>query len=123
MNRLTDHFTEEEFACPHCQKVVVDSVLVTLLEDLRVRLGFPLHINSGYRCPEYNRTLKDAVSDSAHTYGLAFDISCSDGDKRFRIVEGALAIGFKRVGVGKSFVHLDTGSQQTGHPAPRIWTY
>ena len=53
---LNEHFTVDEFACHHCgQCITISPRLLELLEKLRRNIGgFPLHINSGYRCPVHN---------------------------------------------------------------------
>lgn len=45
----------------------------TLLEPIRLLLGVPLHVDSGYRCSALNIAICGAV-DSAHLYGRAADI-------------------------------------------------
>lgn len=46
------------------------------LEQVRALVGRPIVISSGYRCPDLNKWVGGAPS-SAHTLGLAADISCS----------------------------------------------
>jgi hypothetical protein len=52
--------------------------------------------------------------------GEASDVSCFDAEQRFKIVRSALKVGFTRIGIGKTFVHLD---KDPFLPGPRIWTY
>lgn len=120
MGNLSEHFDRHEFACSHCGKALVQPHLLTILELVRKAADFPFHINSGYRCPEYNASLKDSVPDSAHTKGLAVDVSCVDGERRFRLVEAALTQGIRRIGIARTFVHLDVAQDM---PGPRIWLY
>jgi hypothetical protein len=63
-------------------------------------------ITSAYRTPEENAEV-GGVPESSHLKGLAVDIACSDSINRFKIVFGALASGFKRIGLAKDHVHLD----------------
>lgn len=44
------------------------------LEQVRSLLGYPIRINSAYRSDEVNRRV-GGTPDSAHTFGLAADIS------------------------------------------------
>jgi len=44
-----------------------------VLQPLRVALGFPIHISSGYRCPFLNAAIGGARS-SQHQYGKAADV-------------------------------------------------
>ena len=51
-------------------------ILAKGLELVRVTLGnLPIHVNSGYRCPELNRAVGGA-QNSMHMQGLAADILC-----------------------------------------------
>ena len=45
------------------------------LDEVRRRLGHPLEISSGYRCPALNVAVGGAPS-SQHTQGLAADFTC-----------------------------------------------
>lgn len=63
---ITNAFTAE----------VVDNLqrlCVEVLEPLRARLGHPVKINSGYRCPELNKAV-GGVPNSFHLQGRAADI-------------------------------------------------
>ncbi len=48
-----------------------------VLEPARKYLGIPIHINSGYRCPQLNKRVKGS-STSQHLNGEAADITCID---------------------------------------------
>lgn len=52
--------------------------------------------------------------------GKAVDIRCGSSAVRFRVVSGLLAAGFRRIGVGRIFVHVgcDAGKAQDV-----IWDY
>lgn len=45
-----------------------------LLEPVRALLGFPLHIDSGFRCPQVNAAVGSTASHSAHLDGRAADV-------------------------------------------------
>ncbi len=75
-DRLSAHFTAAEFMChdPSYHYLRVSPELVRRLEKIRTDLGgAAIHINSGYRPPEYNHSVNGA-SNSAHIDGLAADI-------------------------------------------------
>jgi len=77
-----------------------------LAEDLS---GIEFDINSGYRCPEYNRSKKIGSSDSSsHPKGMAGDVDCRDSWKRWKIVFALHDAGFTRIRIGKTFIHADT---------------
>ena len=91
--------------------------LKTVIEALSFALGGVI-VTSGYRCLKHNQEV-GGVPDSAHTKGLAADISCKDGAYRLKLVLQALKSGIMRIGIGKTFVHIDID-----HSKPdSIWLY
>ena len=86
MTRLTPHFTLEEFTfsqtaarkgidnTPH--EGILDNlcILANGMEDVRNLLNAPIHVSSGYRCPELNDLL-GSKRTSQHTKGLACDFT------------------------------------------------
>lgn len=109
------YFSEAEVA-----KWKLKPELFTLLDDLRGKCGFPFIINSGLRTKAENDALQGSVSESAHLSGLAVDLSITDSLKRFKLIEVALKNGIKRIGVGKTFVHIDL---DTTKPQSVVWHY
>ncbi len=100
------HFKQTEFACKHCGKVKVSSVLITKLEALRAELGnIPIVITSGYRCPIHNKVI-GGVKNSQHTRGTAADIKVNHYTPA-EVAHFARMVGFGYVKVYKSWVHLD----------------
>ena len=75
----SEHFTRRELDC-HCGcdtplSIERELYLTALeLEKLRAVVGMPLYINSGYRCPPYNKRIGGAPK-SQHMQGKAADIS------------------------------------------------
>jgi len=122
---LSTNFYSYEFRCPcpKCKrkKVRVSSLLLFKLEMLRAELGDePIYINSGNRCPEYNRTI-DGFPTSPHIPnpdGEAADIKMTELDP-IDIGLAAEKIGGMRIGIGTNFVHLDVRK-----PNPsKFWIY
>ena len=73
------YFGRHEFACK-CGKcggypVEPKEAFVRKLDAFRERVGEPVYINSGIRCPEHNEAVGGA-KDSRHLYGDAADIRC-----------------------------------------------
>ena len=120
MGDLTENFSAWEFACPCCGEARIQPHHVEMLQQVRDTIDFPMHINSGYRCALYNATLADAVPNSAHTRGEASDVSCRDAAYRIALVQAALEVGFNRIGIAKTYIHLD---KDPFLPAPRMWVY
>lgn len=58
---------------------IVDNLnrLADYLDGIREKLGKPILISSGYRCPVLNRAV-GGVANSQHQKGLAADLVCAD---------------------------------------------
>lgn len=84
----------------------MDADFVCRLDMLRLMCGFPLIINSGFRTPMHNASV-GGKANSAHLRGLAADIQVADSSQRFKLKRLAHMLGFRRIGNGSSFVHLD----------------
>lgn len=87
MTALSEHFSLEEMIVSQtAARLGIDNTpspavvghltnLANCLEAVRVLLGFPLIISSGYRSPELNKAL-GGVMNSAHVDGDAADFLC-----------------------------------------------
>ena len=117
--RLSDHFTAHEAACPCCGMLTVNRTLVGCLERLREMCGnVPVRVTSWCRCKAWNE-LVGGVPASQHTLGRAVDIVVQGMDP-IEVAEIANRIGeFSHGGIGiyETFVHLDV--RTTG---PARWT-
>lgn len=69
------------FAVRDAVKELVEKVL----QPLRDRVGHPLRVNSGYRCPELNRAVGGAAT-SQHVRGEAADVAAADPYLLARVV-------------------------------------
>lgn len=78
-HQISEHFKVREFAQKdfRCDRVIVESELIDVLEDIRAHFNKPVIITSGYRTPEYNTKI-GGVKNSQHTKGTAADIKVSD---------------------------------------------
>lgn len=58
---------------------IVDNLnrLADYLDGIREKLGKPILVSSGYRCPMLNKAV-GGVSNSQHLKGLAADVVCAD---------------------------------------------
>lgn len=92
---------------------------VQRLDVLRHWLGVPLKINSGLRTAEHNNAV-DGVEGSAHLTGWAADIYCRTSGDRLRLMRAAVMLGFNRIGVGTTFIHLDMDPTK---PRDVVWLY
>lgn len=69
-----------------------------------------VHINSGYRTPEYNATLPGASSTSQHLTGHAADIRMDDISPE-DLAAFCHTLGFNEVGCYNTFVHIGVRSK------------
>ena len=117
------YFKREDFACKHCGENNTEDEFISSLDALRGRVGFPLIVTSGYRCPTHNAAVSSTGPNGPHTTGRAVDLAVSH-DKAYWVLKEALSMGFTGIGVrghGDSrFVHLDA---ITGDSRPRVWSY
>jgi len=115
------YFKEAEFqrCSPSCSLQDMDQELMDKIDELREKAGIPLVLNSAYRSKTWDLD-KGRTGDSAHTRGLAVDIRCSSSANRLKIVQVAIKVGFCRIGVANSFIHVDIDKSL---PQNVLWTY
>jgi uncharacterized protein YcbK (DUF882 family) len=89
------------------------------LDKARKLARTPFVINSGYRTDSHNKKVKGS-KNSAHLIGKAADIACSNDAKRFLILQALLKVGFTRIGIAKTFIHVDNDESKNSN---RTWTY
>jgi uncharacterized protein YcbK (DUF882 family) len=97
----------------------MNQAFIDRLDQLVDRLGYKPGINSGFRTAARNAAVKGSAN-SAHLRGLAVDLQAMSGRARFQIVQAALQVGITRIGVAKTYVHLD---MDQALPGQVIWTY
>lgn len=115
------YFTDEEFrkATPSCSLSDMDENFMSKLDHARDIAGVPFIVSSAFRSEEYEKK-KGRSGTSRHTLGIAIDIRCYDNALRFRIVNALLSVGFRRIGIASSFIHVDDGYPTS---LPLIWLY
>ena len=89
------NFRPAEFACrgaPGRGSIRIAAPLLDKLQALRIAMGRPMVVTSGYRSAGYNATLPGAAPNSTHVQGLAADISMGNflGDEVLFIHQGRL---------------------------------
>ena len=102
-------------------KNIEDNMDVNFLDKLdkaREYANIPFIINSAYRSPEHPESIKNPTS--SHIKGLAVDISAKDSRKRFLILDALIAVGFSRIGIAGTFIHVDLDLDKSQNV---IWTY
>lgn len=123
-DQITPHFKYGEFKCKCCGTNFTKREFIEKLETARVHSNtidskVSYNIISGYRCPEHNEYV-GGVKDSAHTTGIACDIQFKNNHDKFVILYGVFKAGFKRIGEGNGFIHVDT---DTNKPQYTKWGY
>ena len=61
------------------------ALVENVLDPAREKLGMPIKVNSGYRCPLKNKAV-GGVENSQHLRGEAADIHCDDNAKLAKLI-------------------------------------
>jgi len=111
--RLSPHFRAEELACPcdECDRLVVHWALVELLQRMRWRVGRPIIVTSGFRCPSHNEEVGGSTA-SLHIFGMAADVQCSGLTPR-QLRDIADDCGAGGLGVYPRHLHVDVGEERS----------
>ena len=102
------HFSAKEFTCDgvNCfDKMDVDTL--HKLDTAREYANIPFTITSSWRSEEKNKAINGA-KNSAHLRGYAIDIACESSIDRFIILDALICVGFRRIGIAKTFIHADS---------------
>ena len=115
------YFEMKEFACKCCGQLPpsaeqnLQALVEHVLDPARERLGIPITVNSGYRCPAHNKAV-GGVKNSQHLKGEAADITCADNKRLAEIIEQLgnfdqlivyptfLHVSYKRQGVNRESI-------------------
>ena len=126
------HFSFNEFKCKcngrysSCERIHMLKDHINRLEIYRTRIGAPISIVSGYRCPGHNNAVGGA-SSSQHMYGSATDILGLRVTAWVRALHLFAGIGYRSS--NGTVVHVDsrdlspvnlTNSTRTN---PAMWKY
>jgi zinc D-Ala-D-Ala carboxypeptidase len=121
MTWSSQFFTKEEMRCKHTGKDGMQPEFMRRLDILREAYGKPMRVTSGYRHPSHPVEARKQRSDGEHTRGMCCDIAVADGHERFRLVSLAIQLGFTRIGIAKTFVHIGLGGEGLSNNV--IWDY
>lgn len=126
--KLTEHFDLQEFTYSETAKrygiknkpktLIIDNIRTLceeILEPLRLEIGKPIHISSGYRCLELNKKI-GGVPTSQHCLGQACDFVV-EGMTPYEVVKVILELNlpFDQVGLYDTFVHISYGERHRRH--------
>ncbi len=98
---------------------MMQPIFIDKLTFAREMAGIPFKINSGYRTIEHNSAVGGSTT-SSHLRGYAADIACTRNEDRALILESLWAAGFSRIGIGRTFIHVDCDPDKYIH---RVWIY
>ena len=96
----------------------MDKEFLFKLDEARMMAGTPFKITSGYRTEAHNKKV-GGVKGSSHTKGCAVDIAINSGLQRSVIVCALAKAVFTRIGIAKTFVHVDLDKEKQ----QSIWLY
>ena len=118
---MSKYFQAAEFkrCSPSCTIEQMDAGFLCLLDRVREAAGIPLVLNCAYRSVAHEKA-QGRSGNSAHTRGKAVDIRCNASATRYKIVAAALSCGIRRIGIGRTFVHLDNDDTL---PQGVMWDY
>lgn len=119
---LSKSFNSGEFEDGISEYVLIDKRLVDRLQKLRDHLICPIKITSAYRSPAKQEQLRKqgyetANGISTHEVGCAVDLWTGKHTGE-QLERAARFVGFKSVGVGTSWVHVDIRDDKE-----RRWEY
>lgn len=116
--------TDKKLLCtcghPDCDKRSVSQEHLDRVQMVRDRVGHPLTVTSGGRCP-FHEDEKSRTKPADHQNRVGVDVSCN-GATRGNIVKAAIESGCNAIGVAKTFVHLGYREHiPSGHVT--MWVY
>jgi len=121
------HFSYKDFDSPDMlgSGNLMDENFLQMLDEVRDKFGKPIVINSGYRSQEHNAAVggkpkTETSKGSSHMYGLAADIKCDNSVDRFHLIFLLQETGFQRIGVAKTFIHVDLDLEKSQQV---MWMY
>ena len=110
----TENFAWSEFFSPDIGELILSPLTlhhITLLQELRERLGRPLKVTSGYRSPQHNQMVGGAARSMHLKFATDITPIKLEADERdialTAIYHLAQDIGFTGMGRYNTFIHLD----------------
>lgn len=113
------HFDLSEFDSPDQpgSGSNMNPAFLQMLDQARTYSGIPYRITSGFRTPEHHAELKrrgyPTAKKSAHLSGFAADIRAETSTQRMLILHGLIRAKFNRIGIGRTFIHVDDDPAKT----------
>lgn len=101
-------------------KLDIAHPMLFFLESIEREIG-EITINSGARCPAHNAKV-GGKPNSAHTLGLAVDVSTPTPSERYAILKALFKRDVKRIGWSKDkkFIHFDIATGAVPNPTDSL---
>ena len=120
---IPNYFGAHEFRCQcgNCDLGFddMDDTMIEMLNKARHIADFPFVMTSAIRCLAHNKDVGGSVT-SSHLDGMAVDIHAGNSRTKWMIMTSLILVGFKRLGIGSTFIHVDLDNRKT----PQVlWTY
>lgn len=125
LTRRWPHFdpsVDTRMACACCGKMELQEMFMRKVVEARIATAMPWVVTSGYRCPAHNNNVSSTGLTGPHTTGRALDIAAHSSEARLKIMEACQALGMRRFGIARTFIHIDDLTLAEGFP-PGIWAY
>lgn len=102
------YFSESEFrkCSPACSLQDMNQRFMWKIDKAREIAGIPFVLNSAFRTKAHELA-HGRTGTGAHTSGCAVDIRCNSDENRYKIITALLEVGFNRIGIGKTYIHVD----------------
>ncbi len=119
-SKYAPFFQSTEFDCKcGCGLNNMRESHMDMLLKARKRAKIPFVITSGSRCLAHNAKEGGSLT-SDHLSGSGSDIQAISGRQKWIIEEALLAVGFTRLGRGRSFIHAGNDPDNVSHV---LWAY
>ena len=105
---IMKHFEKYEFNCRCCGENEMKRDFLDRLDAAREKADIPFIVTSGYRCPKHDKAVSGGGN---HPKGIAADIKTTNSCERLKILKALLDVGFERIGIGKTFIHVDQANK------------
>lgn len=115
------YFSAQEFkrCTPSCSIEDMDEEFLRKIDEVREKAGIPMYMLSAYRSPQWE-VGKGRSGKGDHPQGCGVDFRCLTGAERYKILRAAFEVGFRRIGIAKTYIHLGTGENL---PQDVVWHY
>lgn len=106
-------FTDNDFftASPKCKITDMNDEFLQQLDKARDIAKVPFIVNSAYRTVEHEKK-QGRDGSSSHTKGIAVDLKANNSRVRYRVLKGLIKAGFTRIGVYRTWIHVDADTEK-----------